>query len=178
MFFLLSGSYLQGRESNLCLILTKSVNNVAMKTRNCVTLLVAAIFVAALLCVMPRDITFLLPEAEQYYVFCRGYDGESFDNGVSKAVQVTDDVDEVLFACRYVDGVTAVLPAETDVDRLLSRLHATVVFSQSLGSITEYCCISPLVKGGVSVDGSRVNVQIAVTDTAVYVGSPLILGAY
>lgn len=160
------------------LILTKSVNNVAMKTRNCVTLLVAVIFVAALLCVMPRDITFLLPDAEQYYVFCRGYDGESFDNGVSKAVQVTDDVDEVLFVCRYVDGVTAVLPAETDVDRLLSRLHATVVFSQSLGSITEYCCISPLVKGGVSVDGSRVNVQIAVTDTAVYVGSPLILGAY
>ena len=80
----------------MCLILTKSVNNVAMKTRNCVTLLVAAIFVAALLCVMPRDITFLLPDAEQYYVFCRGYDGESFDNGVSKAVHVTDDVDEVL----------------------------------------------------------------------------------
>ena len=85
----------------MCLILTKSVNNVAMKTRNCVTLLVAVIFVAALLCVMPRDITFLLPDAEQYYVFCRGYDGKSFDNGVSKAVQVTDDVDEVLFACRY-----------------------------------------------------------------------------
>ena len=118
------------------------------------------------------------PDAEQYYVFCRGYDGESFDNGVSKAVRATDDVDEVLFACRYVDGVTAVLPAETDVDRLLSRLHATIVFSQSLGNVTEYCCVSPWVKGGVSVDGSRINVQIAVTDAAVYVGSPLILGAY
>ena len=160
------------------LICCRSGDNIGTMTRKIFFFVIAAVIVGALLAVMPRDITTLLPAAEKYYVFCRSSDKATTDNGISKVVETTNDLSAVLFGAKYVDGVTAVLPAETDVDRLLSRLHATVVFSQSLGSITEYCCISPLVKGGVSVDGSRVNVQIAVTDTAVYVGSPLILGAY
>ena len=141
-------------------------------------LAVAVGLLGSLIVVMPMDIVFLLPDADRYYVYCRSYDGEAMDNGIAKVVQVTDDVAQVLYSARYVDGVTAVLPSDTDVGRLLTKLRANVLSTSKCGDIVEYCCYSPVVRGGVTVDGQTVNVQIAVTDVGVYVGVPLLLGAY
>lgn len=160
------------------LICCRSGDNIGTMTRKIFFFVIAAVLVGALLAVMPRDITTILPAAEKYYVFCRSSDKATTDNGISKVVETTNDLSAVLFGAKYVDGVTAVLPVGTDVADLLQRLQAEVLSANACDDIDEYLCYSPRVRGGVFVDGQRVNVQIAVTDTAVYVGSPLILGAY
>lgn len=147
-------------------------------TRKIFFFVIAAGLVGALLAVMPRDITTLLPAAEKYYVFCRSSDKATVDNGISKVVETTNDISAVLYGAKYVDGMTAVFPVGTDVADLLQRLHAEVLSVNVCGDIDEYVCYSARVRGGVFVDGQNVNVQIAVTDAGVYVGVPLLLGAY
>ncbi|MDD7351190.1 MAG: YwmB family TATA-box binding protein [Clostridia bacterium] len=79
---------------------------------------------------------------------------------------------EVLgFAVRYDLG-------KVSENQLLSSLKAQVVKVERVGDITLYYAYSHRMSNGVNVDGKKVNVQIAVTDSAITLGSPLIMGSY
>lgn len=79
---------------------------------------------------------------------------------------------EVLgFAVRYDLG-------KVSENELLGCLKAQVVKVERVGDITLYYAYSHRMSNGVYVDGKKVNVQIAVTDSAITLGSPLIMGSY
>lgn len=75
------------------------------------------------------------------------------------------------FAIRYELG-------KVSENQLLSSLKAQVVKVERVGDITLYYAYSHRMSNTVKVDGKKVNVQIAVTDSAITVGSPLIMGSY
>ncbi len=158
------------------------VNAFCMKIyirNNILVTIVALAFVCALGACMPRGLFVLLPSAQRYEIYCRHTTLPCTDNGICREVHATpDNLRATLDECRYIDGITAVLSKETDVDTLIKNMQAEVIDKQQLPDMTIYTCHSRMVSGGVTVDNQTVNLQIAVTATAVHVGSPLLLGSY
>ena len=61
----------------------------------------------------------------------------------------------------------------------LELLRADKIFCETIGD--GIVCVygySPLLKGGIRVDGRKINVQIALNQGTVHIGSPLLLGSY
>ena len=113
-------------------------------------------------------------------IYCRQTSCENIDLGLGFQVTCSvDDFGATVASCRGVDGVSVSFEgSEQDIDRILCRLQATQVSYQQLDDLYVACCYSPRLKGSVSIDGKRVNLQIAYSNGAVTVGYPLILGSY
>ena len=149
-----------------------------MRLRIVTILALAAVLVGGLACFAPRNIVSYFACADEYIVYCRMTDLPCLDNGLGKEVHSGGDIEETLARCDCVDGVTVRLPVGTDVETIVARLAVNVCSSQKIANVYVFCGYSPLVKGGITVDGQRINVQIAVTEYGVFVGSPLLLGSY
>lgn len=61
---------------------------------------------------------------------------------------------------------------------VIKKLKMRTVLEQNLEGIRIIYGYTPRLRGYVVIDGSRINVQIAVREDAVTVGTPLILGSY
>ena len=67
----------------------------------------------------------------------------------------------------------------SDLEEWLELLRADKIFCETIGD--GIVCVygySPLLKGGIQVDGRKINVQIALNQGTVHIGSPLLLGSY
>mgnify|MGYP000813345947 FL=1 len=67
----------------------------------------------------------------------------------------------------------------SDLEEWLELLRADKIFCETIGD--GIVCVygySPLLKGGIQVDGRKINVQIALNRGTVHIGSPLLLGSY
>ena len=91
-------------------------------------------------------------DADGYIVYCRKTDLPHEDNGLGKEVRCYGDIGKTLAKCKYVDGVTVCLPADTDVDAIVERLAVSVCSSQKIANVYVFCGYSTLVKGGIYVD--------------------------
>ncbi|MBQ4049550.1 MAG: hypothetical protein IJD07_02740 [Clostridia bacterium] len=60
----------------------------------------------------------------------------------------------------------------------LSRMSARAVMIESLDDMQIYYCYSPYIKHSVLLKGKTVNLMIAVRDSDMIIGSPLIKGCY
>ncbi|MBQ8885112.1 MAG: hypothetical protein IJY62_01885 [Clostridia bacterium] len=63
-------------------------------------------------------------------------------------------------------------------DSLISAARATVCFEEEASGTRSYYCYSPILKGGVYIEGYSVNLHIAVREGTVAVGSPIVFGGY
>ena len=61
---------------------------------------------------------------------------------------------------------------------VLKRYDASVYFSESVAGVRSYYCYSPRLKGGIVVNGVKVNLHVAVDGDACVVGSPVIFGGF
>lgn len=113
-------------------------------------------------------------------IYCRQTSCKSIATGLGYQVTCNvDDFTQTLASCSKVDGLSVRFEGTAeDVDAIINRLQATVVSCQQMGDLYVFCCNSPCLQGGVTIDGNRVNVQIALSSGAVTVGYPLILGDY
>lgn len=113
-------------------------------------------------------------------IYCRQTSAQSISTGLGYQVTCkVDDFGRTFASCSKVDGLSVRFEGNAeDVDAIINRLQATVVSCQQLGDMYVFCCESPRLQGGVTIDGNRVNVQIALNGGAVTVGYPLILGDY
>ena len=68
--------------------------------------------------------------------------------------------------------------SDKSAEEVLAKLGAAERFRQDLDGTTVIYAYSRSVSGEVVVMGSRINVQIAVSDGVLTVGSPLIAGSY
>lgn len=150
--------------------------------------LVTTVLIAAILGVMlyfaPKPMQSDVYSYVQYNptinVYCRDTTCDASDMGLGYQVTCTAaDFNKTLASCRNVDGVSVSFAgAAYDVNEIVSRLQATEVSRQQIDDIFVSCYYSPLIREYVTIDGNRVNVQIAYRGGTVTVGYPLILGSY
>ncbi len=67
---------------------------------------------------------------------------------------------------------------ECDLNALLKKYRARVVFKSFQNGMTEYYCYSFALCGGLRVNGQLVNLHVAVAEYGYSVGTPLIFGGY
>lgn len=112
------------------------------------------------------------------------YDGETdcgervIRNGAGTIVQC--GLDRAAETPRGYAGVSVSFAGDaSDLEEWLELLRADKIFCETIGD--GIVCVygySPLLKGGIQVDGRKINVQIALNRGTVHIGSPLLLGSY
>ena len=66
---------------------------------------------------------------------------------------------------------------ELDIDKFLSGVGGKIIFSENAAGITNYYCTADLPYS-VAIDGTVINLHIAVCEGVVKVGTPIIFGGY
>lgn len=113
-------------------------------------------------------------------IYCRSANGECINLGAGYQVTCSaDSFGSVIKNCNGIDGISVSFEGSmNDVAELTEHLKAESVSSQKLGDLYVACFNSPCLKRGVTLDGKRVNLQIAYSSGVITVGYPLILGSY
>ena len=113
-------------------------------------------------------------------IYCRATDLDCIDVGSGKIVRCSvAEMDSALARCRDLDGFSvSFCGTYNDVERVAQLFNVKVTSTLNLDGLLVLCGNSPKLTGGVTLDGARVNVQIAYKDGTVTVGCPLILGEY
>lgn len=78
-------------------------------------------------------------------------------------------------------GLTGESASYGDTHTALSeakRLDTHILFVEYAAGITNYYGYSPRLSGGVTVNGERVNVHVAVSDRGSAIGTPIIFGGF
>ena len=163
----------------------KSVNNVGgeIMKRFFAVLILTLVIAGGLTYFMPRDFTSYAAEIAPngvVSVYCRQTELDGIDMGNGRIVECrTDELQSVLEKCQDVDGISVSFDgSEEDVSRIVELLNLNVTHRYETCGIDIVCGQSYKINGGVVLDGKTVNVQIALKDGVVTVGSPLILGSY
>jgi hypothetical protein len=60
----------------------------------------------------------------------------------------------------------------------ISAYDAKLCFAEEIGGTLSFYCYSPRLKGGVILNGRKINLHIAVRAESVAVGTPIIFGGY
>ncbi len=61
-------------------------------------------------------------------------------------------------------------------DELIARFRAEILFTEEAAGVTNYYCYSPLIGGGIALNGYTVNLHIATSQEQTAAGSPIIFG--
>lgn len=61
-------------------------------------------------------------------------------------------------------------------DALIARFRAKILFTEEAAGVVNYYCSSPLISGGIALNGYMVNLHIAVSEAQTAAGTPLIFG--
>ncbi len=168
-----------GMETNAAV---NTVSGGTMK-RFIVILVLVAVLTAALAYKMPVDFADF---AAAYFgdgqvnIYCRNTVLPSTDIGVGRIVQCSASrLRQTLASCEDVDGVSVCFNGTLfDAERVTDLFALGDISVSEFDDLTVICGYSALLRGGVMLDGRRVNLQIAYRDGIVTVGSPLILGSY
>jgi|GEM_PF-2486473 len=134
------------------------------------------------------------PCQTELYILTKGYactvsfyttDSFSCENGVS--VTRVGQWNEITCSEAYapivrksiesLSGQSATVYTKT-AQEIMIDLSATTIFTQSVDGIDIYYAYSPRLGGGVTVNGEKINLELAQHNGKVTVGTPLILGSY
>ena len=112
-------------------------------------------------------------------IYCKQYNGSTIPSGAGYVKTTYSQFSKCMQKAIGVDAITVVMDKSTvDVVSLVKKLMLEKTCEQQT---QDFSCIygySKKIRDYVVVDGQRVNIQIAVTDTQVHIGSPLLLGSY
>ncbi len=113
-------------------------------------------------------------------IYCRNTSIECINLGMGYQVTCSaDSFCSVVKNCADIDGISVSFSGGlNDIAELAERLKAESVSSQKLDDLYVECFNSPCLQRGVTLDGKRVNLQIAYSNGVITVGYPLILGSY
>ncbi|MDD3831169.1 MAG: hypothetical protein PHW00_00670 [Clostridia bacterium] len=145
--------------------------------------------VMALVCVllvmlyaMPKSlITVLELPSATYYIYSQ--DDTGLDTGQSGRATITRcDYATARQLARHTEGIQGFsMSLATDIaqiKRILHQLDVIIVQSEVIGSISSIYGYSPRIAGGINIDGTIINIQLAYSNGILHIGSPVILGSY
>ena len=72
------------------------------------------------------------------------------------------------------DGVVA----ERKAEEILSSFNAEVLFTEQAGQTLSYYAYAPKLGGGILLNGKKINLHIAFSDSQCVVGTPIIFGGF
>ena len=132
---------------------------------------------------MPKGLEVYVEEIDAFAtvsIYCRKTDLDCIDMGSGKIVECNvSDFNNALEHCQDVDGFSVSFSGtDKDVERIIRLFKLKVTSTLDINGLQIVCGNSSKLTGGVTLDGQRVNLQIAYKDGTVTVGSPLILGSY
>lgn len=141
------------------------------------------IVVGIMLYKMPKKYYKLIsfcPESSQCSIYCRQTKLPSINVGYGKIVSCTvGQLNSVRGQCNQIEGFSATfLGTMQDVDGLVDMLNLQVNSLYSVCDRIILCGYSDRICGGIVVDNSITNIQIAYHNGIITVGAPLILGEY
>lgn len=128
----------------------------------------AAVFIIFAIAALPKKICF--NGGENYVFYC----------GTSSADCKTVRADKNAKVMRIFLGNVCGEGAEykeLDIKEFLTSVGGKIIFSESAAGIVNYYCSADLPYSTV-LDGTEINLHIAVCENSVKVGSPIIFGSY
>lgn len=148
-----------------------------------VMLILTTVIVGVLTYSMPRGLQAYIEDINScatVSIYCRDTSMASTNLGCGKVVECSvADFNNVVVSCRDIDGLSVTFQgSQQDVERIAELFNLKVTSTLDIDGLLVVCGNSAKLKGGVTLDGETVNLQIAYKDGAVTVGSPLILGSY
>lgn len=147
-------------------------------------LILTIVIVGVLTCFMPRSFdsyAIQLSKQATVSIYCRQTTSDdAIDMGTGYIVECdTQSYANTLDKCTGVDGVSVSFCGYVDdVAQIVEKFNLQTVSICEIDGLYVVCGASDKIKGGVTLDGAKVNLQIAYKDGVVTVGSPLILGSY
>ncbi len=144
------------------------------------TMTAIAILAAVALVLTPMPFERLAAGADEYRIFCRKTSCDGVDVGYGKIVKCSaENLENTLLKCAGIDGISAKFKKNGEwVENLLAKLKFCAKDVRECGGTTVVCGYSPLIKGGIVVDGVKINLQVAYGQGAVVMGYPLIMEGY
>lgn len=150
------------------------------------------IFVFILTVVISGVLAYFMPQSFDSYIskfceqatvsiYCRQTTADIFvDMGTGYIVECdVHSYGRTLDMCSGVDGVSVSFCGSIDdVAQIVEIFNLLTVSVCEIDGLYVVCGVSNKLTGGVMLDGTKVNLQIAYKDGVVTVGSPLILGSY
>ena len=105
-------------------------------------------------------------------------DKEYYLYSPSSQAQIKSEVS--ILEMPFIRGESVRLTCQADVvlETVLSKYSASVVKVEEFCDGVSYYCYSPKLKKGIVIDGVMINLQIAVKDESVVMGTPIIFGGY
>lgn len=83
------------------------------------------------------------------------------------------------YILKNVRGESASFPLDNiDAEDILNYYRAELIFTETIGAITCYYAKSPALGESVDINGESVNLHIAVNESIISVGTPLIFGGF
>ncbi len=97
----------------------------------------------------------------------------------SSDCKIVDDVDEgAIYFKNRLAGESVKVYGNFDEKSFLSKMHARLVFEEIGENFRCGYYYSPKIRGYKSINGKKVNLHIAVTESGTTVGTPIIFGSY
>lgn len=109
-------------------------------------------------------------------VFARGEGYELYLGDSSSPILRTDSPLLEKIACGPVSGESARYSGDVH-EALAEKYFARLLFTERAGDVCNYYFYSPVLGGGVVLNGEKVNLHIAVRGETTVAGTPLIYGS-
>lgn len=121
-------------------------------------------------------------QSAEFTVFCRqtdSADAVSVGYGYIVPCGSASSIRKNVNGCGKIDGMSAKLDlSDRELDELLAELRFAQSSCRVYGDSKVLCGYSPLLCGGVTLDGEKINLQISVRGNTVVLGSPLIMESF
>ena len=120
------------------------------------------------------------PPTSQVFVYCRqtSLTATNMGNGFLVQCQVAN-LRETLESCSQIDGISVKIDGDGQMFvELQQQLGLSVYSVQQLEDLQIVCGYSRKILGGISLDNTTVNVQMAFDGNTITLGCPLILDSY
>ncbi|MCM1533271.1 MAG: hypothetical protein NC099_01305 [Corallococcus sp.] len=127
-----------------------------------------------------RELRRFVPSDAYVCVYCRATELPSVNLGYGYITRCgIDELTQTLSKCSAIDGFSATFNGSVeDFEALLRKLRFSVCNEESIGGVLVATGRSGRIRGGITVDGVKVNIQLAYADGIITIGYPLILGEY
>lgn len=143
-------------------------------------LVFAAVILLCTYC--PKDFCDLTAYTNGNYEFyALSSQNADFDNGVYAVIKATgsEQAKRVRASASGLKGECVRFNGKPeDVEIARKKLNLRVIKSQQMGDVYTVYGYSPLLARSVSMEGEKINVQIAYSKGRISIGTPLILGSY
>lgn len=135
-------------------------------------IILALLLVLALFMAMPRSFAEALDLTGTYLVYSDSGDrflGSFYES--ERSLEQAKQAEGTLYGTTYKGDIS-------QLGYLRSRLMLTEIWQEVFDGVTVIYAYSPLIKSGIRLNGRLVNIQIAIRQDALFVGSPILLGSY